>query len=124
MELSRPKKLPETAEYIEKLVPENRDDTITYAGSIEFRFAQHSNSKGFTYPIPGIRTEQRLEYKIRSNEKLPFKAGDIIRFGNTDRRRYTVIAINYDGDDADTYRSTYLYPDDAEDTKYKILTLE
>ena len=43
---------PETAEYIEKLIPENIDDPIEYAGSIEFKFRHHTDSSGYTFPIP------------------------------------------------------------------------
>lgn len=121
---NRSAKQPETAEYIEKLIPRKLEDSIQYAGSINFRFALYTNEKGYTYPIPGVKTDQSTQYKIKSNSQLPFKAGDIIRFGVDDRRRYTIQSIGILPDEDKNYRRTFLYPEDEENVTMKIITLE
>lgn len=120
---TRPTKQPETAEYIEKLIPDYLEDSVTWAGSIEFRFKQHTNEKGYKFPIPGIKTSQNLMFKIQSNTSLPVKAGDIIRFGRSDFRRWTIDNIAFTSDEDENYRRTYLYPNDTEETQFKVITL-
>jgi hypothetical protein len=92
---SNSNKFPEKGEYIEKLIPNTIDEVISYAGSIEFRFRSYTDQRGFTYPIPGLRTNKRVQYKIEAKDDLPFKAGDIIRFGLNDQRRYIITSIEY-----------------------------
>jgi len=121
---TRPTKQPETAEYIEKLIPEHLEDNVSYAGSIEFRFRQHTSEKGFVFAIPGVKTSQNISFKIESNTSLPVKAGDIIRFGRSDFRRWTVESIAYTSDKDENYRRSYLYPEDAEETQFKVITLK
>jgi len=121
---TRPTKQPETAEYIEKLIPEKLEDDIEYAASIEFRFKQHTNEKGYKFPIPGIKTSQSLSFKIQSNTSLPVKAGDILRFGRSDFRRWTIQAISFTSEQDENYRRTYLYPGDTEETQFKVIELK
>lgn len=119
---------PETGEYIEKLIPEKIDDQITYAGSIEFKFRTHTDQRGFSYPIPGLRTNKRTQYRIETKGELPYKSGDIIRFGLSDLRRYTIISIDYviDGRNEEEYiTKTSAWPGLVEDkAKIKLITLE
>lgn len=120
---TRPTRQPETAEYIQKIIPSTLDQSITYAGSIEFNFAQHTNEKGYVFPIPGVKTNQQLTYKIQSNAPLPFSAGDIIRFDRDDKRRYTIDTVSTSALEDNNYRRTFLYPTDEDDVKFKIITL-
>lgn len=120
---TRPTNQPETAEYIEKLIPELIDDAITYAGSIEFRFRQHTDVRGYTYPIPGIKADKQNSYFIETNYDLPLKAGDIIRFGRSDKMRYEIKSIAYTSDNDKNYRRAHLYPDDTKSTQFKIIEL-
>ena len=120
---TRASKQPETAEYIERMIPKHLEDSIQYAGSINFQFAQYVNEKGYTFPIPGVKTDQLIQYKIKSNSSLPLKAGDIIRFNMDDKKRYTIKTI---GTTVETknYRRTFLYPSDDDKVTMKIITLE
>jgi len=120
---TRAAKQPETAEYIERMIPRLLEDSIQFAGSINFQFAQHTNEKGYTFPIPGLKTDQVTQYKIQSNADLPFKAGDIIRFSRDDRRRYTILSIATSTIEDRNYRRTFLYPNDEEKVTMKIITL-
>lgn len=120
---TRSAKQPESAEYIERLIPRFLEDSIQYAGSINFQFAQHTNEKGYTFPIPGVKTDQLTQYKIRSNASLPFKAGDIIRFGTDDKKRYTVLSIGIITESNKNYRRTFLYPQDEDKVTMKLITL-
>lgn len=120
---TRAVKQPETAEYIERMIPKHLEDSIQYAGSINFQFAQHTNEKGYTFPIPGVKTDQLTQYKIQSNAALPFKAGDIVRFGRDDRKRYTVLSIAIITESNKNYRRTFLYPEDDEKVTMKLITL-
>lgn len=115
---------PETGEYIQRLVPEHRGDPYVYAGSIEFQFRQHTNSRGFKYPIPGVKRIQQDVYKIETNFELPFEIGDIIRFGRDDKRRWTIDNIEYSTSGDKNYRRAYLYPGDDDTVGYKIFTLK
>ena len=121
---TRASKQPETAEYIERLIPRKLEEQIQYSGSINFNFAQHTNEKGYSYPIPGVKTDKFTQYKIQSSAQLPFKAGDIIRFGTDDRKRYTITSIATSTDSDKNYRRTFLYPNDEENVTMKIITLE
>lgn len=121
---TRAAKQPETGEYIQKMIPRHLEDSIQYAGSINFQFAQHTNEKGYVFPIPGVKTDKLIEYKIKSNASLPMKAGDIIRFDRDDRKRYTVKTISTSTVDDKNYRRTFLYPNDTETVTMKIITLE
>ena len=120
---TRASKQPETAEYIERMIPKHLEDSIQYAGSINFQFAQHTNERGYTFPIPGVKTDQLTQYKIRSNAALPLKAGDIIRFDRDDRKRYTVLSIGIITESNANYRRTFLYPEDDEKVTMKLITL-
>ena len=120
---TRAVKQPETAEYIEKLIPAHLEDPVQFAGSINFQFAQHTNDKGFTFPIPGLKTDQVTEYKLQSNAALPFKAGDIIRFDRDDKRRYTIRSISIIPGSDKNYRRTFLYPGDEEKVTMKLITI-
>jgi len=120
---TRAAKQPETAEYIERMIPRLLEDSIQFSGSINFQFAQHTNERGYTFPIPGLKTDQTTQYKIQSNADLPFKAGDIIRFNRDDRRRYTILSIGISTLEDKNYRRTFLYPDDEEKVTMKIITL-
>lgn len=117
-------KQPETGEYIEKLIPRKLEDQIKYSGSISFNFSQHTNEKGYVFPIPGVKTNQLIAYKIQSNASLPIKAGDIIRFDRDDRKRYTVTSVANKTEADKNYRRTFLYPDDEERITMKIISLE
>lgn len=121
---TRTNKQPESAEYIERLIPKKLEDTIQYSGSITFQFALYTNERGYTFPIPGVKTDQLVQYQIKSSAQLPFKAGDIIRFGRDDRRRYTVKTIAIIPDSNKNYRRTFLYANDEENVTMKIITLE
>lgn len=121
---TRPTKQPETAEYIQKLIPEKLEDSIEYAGSIEFRFRQHTSEKGYVFPIPGVKTAQSISFKIESNTSLPLVAGDIIRFGRSDYRRWTIQSISFTSDKDENYRRSYLYPNDTEETQFKVIELK
>jgi hypothetical protein len=120
---SRPTNQPETAEYIEKLIPESIDDPITYSASIEFRFRQHKDVRGYVYSIPGVKTDKQTSYFIESNYNLPFKAGDIIRFGRSDNMRYEIKSISFTSDKTKNYRRAHLYPNDTKSTQYKVIEL-
>ena len=120
---NRAAKQPETAEYIERMIPRTLEESIQFAGSINFNFAQHTNEKGYSFPIPGVKTDKFTQYKIQSNAQLPFKAGDIVRFNRDDKRRYTILSISTSTDDKN-YRRTFLYPNDEENVTMKIITLE
>jgi len=119
---------PETAEYIEKLIPDTIDGMITFSGSIEFKFRVHTDQRGYTYPIPGMRTNKRLQYLIETKGELPFKSGDIVRFGLADTRRYTITSIDYivDSRNEEEYvLKSLAWPGMAEDkVKIKLITLE
>lgn len=119
---------PETGEYIEKLIPATIDESITFAGSIEFKFRVHTDQRGFTYPIPGLRTNKKVQYRIESKGELPFKAGDIIRFGLSDQRRYTITGIDFIVDtrnNEEYVMKSIAWPGLAEDNvKIKLITLE
>lgn len=121
---NRSVKQPETAEYIERLIPKRLEDSIRYSGSISFKFAQHTNESGYTFPIPGVKTDLKTQYKIQSNAQLPFKAGDIIRFNTDDKKRYTVTSIAVSTMSDKNYRRVFLYPNDEELVTMKIITLE
>lgn len=121
---TRAAKQPEKAEYIERLIPRKLEDQIQYAGSINFQFAQHTNENGYSFPIPGIKTDKTTQYKIQTNASLPFKAGDIIRFGLDDRKRYTILSIATSTLDDKNYRRTFLYPNDDDKVTMKIISLE
>ncbi len=121
---TRTSKQPESAEYIERLIPRKLEDPIQFAGSINFQFSQHTNEKGYSYPIPGVKTDKQIQYKIQSNAPLPFKAGDIIRFGGDDKRRYTISTVATSTQNDKNYRRTFLYPSDEDKVTMKILTLE
>lgn len=121
---TRTSKQPETAEYIEKMIPRTLDESIQYAGSIEFNFAQYVNERGFRYPVPGVKTRQIIQYQIRTNASLPFKAGDIIRFDRDDRRRYTITSVATSTSEDKNYRRSFLYPTDEEQVTWKAITLE
>jgi len=119
---------PETGEYIERLIPAIIDDAITYAGSISFKFRVHTDERGYSYPIPGLRTNKRVMYKIETKGQLPYKAGDIIRFGVSDSRRYTIISVDYlvDSRNNEEYvMKSIAWPGFAEDdVKIKLITIE
>ena len=115
---------PETGEYIQRLIPEHRGDPYQWAGSIEFDFRQHTSSRGFKYPVPGIKRVQTDVYKIETNSELPFVAGDVIRFGRDDKRRWTIDNIEYSTSGDKNYRRAYLYPDDDVTVGFKIFTLK
>lgn len=121
---TRSAKQPEMAEYIEKLIPRLLTEQIEYAGSINFQFAQHTNEKGYTFPIPGVKVDKFTQYKIQSNAPLPFKAGDIIRFDRDDKRNYTIASISVSTESDKNYRRTFLYPSDEDKVTMKIITLE
>jgi hypothetical protein len=122
---NRPNKQPETAEYIEKMISPTLDEPNTYSGSVEFRFRQHTTSTGYKSPIPGLRQNSNIEYKIETNSNLPFKAGDIIRFGVDDNRKYQIKRVDYteDKNDVRNIRRSYLYKNKDENDKFKIITL-
>lgn len=119
---SRPTNQPETAEYIEKLIPELITGTVTWAGSIEFRFRQHTDVRGYMFPIPGVKTDKQQSYMIETNYDIPLKAGDIIRFGRSDYMRYEVKSISYSSE-TKNYRRAHLYPEDTKATQFKIIEL-
>lgn len=121
---NRPMGQPETAEYIQKMIPRNLDSAISYAGSVEFSFRLHTNEKGYQFPVPGIKTAQIISYKIESNSDLPFKPGDILRFDRDDRRRYTIDSIGESASQDKNYRRAYLYPNDEEEVKFKVISLK
>lgn len=112
---------PELGEYIQKLIPRKLEDEVRWAGSIEFNFAQFINEKGYVFPIPGLKTNETITYKIKTNADLDFKAGDIIRFGRDDRRRWTIQSVDISTEDKN-YRRSFLYPDDTEAVSFKIIT--
>jgi len=119
---------PETGEYLERLIPDTLDESITFAGSIEFKFRTHTDERGFVFPIPGLRTNKRTTYKIECKEELPFKSGDEIRFGKNDRRKYTITKIEFKVDkrnEEEYIFKSQSWPGFAEDSvKIKILYVE
>jgi len=119
---------PETAEYIEKLIPDDIDTPITFAGSIQFKFRTQEDIRGMRYPIPGLRTNKRVSYVIETKSEMPFKAGDILRFGLSDFARYTIKDVSYgiDKRNEEEYQFTNQdWPGMAGDSvKFKIITLE
>lgn len=119
---------PETAEYIEKLIPESVDTAITYAGSVQFKFRQHTDSTGFEFPIPGLRTQRKVLYKIETKTELPFKSGDIIRLELDDKKKYQIVNIEYKIDKRNEQEYQFANQDwpgiASEGTKIKIVTLE
>ena len=121
--MGRPTNQPETGEYIQRLIPETTDLPITYSASIEFRFRQHTDVRGYQFPVPGVKTDLQVTYMIESNYDLPFKAGDIIRFGRKDTNRYTIQSISYTSAEDKNYRRAHLYPEDTQSVQYKIITL-
>ena len=118
---------PETGEYIEKInTRENRRSNYLCR---EFNLnLEHTDQRGFSYPIPGLRTNKRTQYRIETKGELPYKSGDIIRFGLSDLRRYTIISIDYviDGRNEEEYiTKTSAWPGLVEDkAKIKLITLE
>jgi len=117
---------PEKAEYIEKLIPNLIDELITYSGSIEFTFRAHTDNRGHAYPIPGLRTNKRISYKIETKASLPFKPGDIIRFGLSDTKRYTITNIEYSvlNENEYIFRNQSWPGFAGDEIKIKIITLE
>jgi hypothetical protein len=119
---------PEKAEYIEKLIPENIEDIITYSGSIDFKFRLHTDETGYKFPIPGLRTDKKHIYKIETKSALPFKSGDIIRFEGNDKSRFIVTNIEYKIDKRNEEEYQFIsqdWPGIAKSyTKIKIITLQ
>jgi hypothetical protein len=117
---------PEIAEYIEKLIPNSIDEPITSAGSIQYAFRAHTDNRGFAQPLPGLRTNKRIQYKIETKADLPFKAGDIVRFELNDSMRYTITNIEYGILNENEYIFVnQAWPGFAKDAvKVKIITLE
>lgn len=119
---------PETAEYIEKEVPVTVDDSITYAGAIDFKFRPHADSRGNVYPIPGLRTKKNTTYLIETKSEISFKAGDILRFSQSNLAKYTVKSVDYfvDKRNEQEYQFTNQdWPGMAGDLiKIKLITLE
>jgi hypothetical protein len=119
---------PETAEYIEKIIPDTVDEVITYAGAIDFKFRQHKNVDGFRFPIPGLRTQKKYNYKIETKSELSFKSGDMIRFDSDDRKKYVVTNIEYQIDKRNEQEYQFTnqdWPGMAGDSiKFKIITIE
>ena len=120
---TRPTNQPETAEYIERLIPLLIDDPIEYAASIDFRFRQHTDVRGYQFPVPGVKTDKHITYMIETNVDIPLKAGDIIRFGRSDTMRYTVKSISFTSGDSKNYSRSHLYPEDTKSIQYKIIEL-
>ena len=119
---------PETAEYIEKEIPNTVDSAITYAGAIDFKFRPHVDSRGNVYPIPGLRTNKHKSYVIETKSEVSFKSGDILRFSKNDKAKYTVRDVdNYiDKRNEQEYMFTNQdWPGMAGDAlKIKLITLE
>ena len=119
-------KYPENAEYLERLIPETMDDAITYEGAAVFKFRMHTTNDGYTYPIPGLKTNKKIIYKIEAIRDFPFKAGDIIRFEGNDRKKYTITSVEFYISNEDIYvNMNNTWPGFAKDSpKIKIITLE
>ena len=75
-----------------------------------------------------MRTNKNTQYRIESKGELPFKAGDIIRFGLSDQRRYTVTGIDFIVDtrnNEEYVMKSIAWPGLAKDNvKIKLITLE
>jgi hypothetical protein len=119
---------PEKAEYIEKMIPQNVENPITFAGSIEFNFRMQKDERGFDFPIPGIRTDRRIAYRIETKSELPFKAGDKIRFDLDDKRKFVITNIEYKIDKRNEEEYQFVsrdWPGLAGDAiRIKVITLE
>jgi hypothetical protein len=115
---------PETAEYLEYLPPETLDDAedAYSAGYTEFRFSQFTDDKGFTFPLPGLKTTQRTSFIISTSSDLPFKPGDIIRFNGNDRQKYKISSISFDRQN-ERYRAAFLFQPQRDAYAVKIITL-
>jgi hypothetical protein len=119
-------KYPELAEYFEKIVPEDVNLPTTLGPAISFRFRVYTDAKGFTYPIPGLRTNRNITYKIEVKDDLPFKAGDKVKFDKNDRNKFTIQNIEYSYENEAEYSTrNATWPGLAGNKiKTKILTLE
>jgi hypothetical protein len=85
---------PETAEYLEAIIPEDLDLPTTWAPAIPFKFRWHTDSKGSVEVIPGIKINRNKEYKIECKPDLNMKPDDKIRFYNSDLNKYTITDID------------------------------
>lgn len=118
---------PETAEYIEKMIPPAVDEPVTYAGAIKFKFRVKSDSQGNMYVVPGLRTSKRIDYEIETKSPLSFKPGDIIRFESNDLARYTINQVNYGVDNRNEEEYQFINQDFPglanRQIKFKIISL-
>mgnify|MGYP000878857778 CR=1 FL=1 len=119
---------PETAEFLEKLVVEDRAaNDPGFAGAIDFNFRFHKEKKGEVYVVPGLRVDKRKEFSIETKSGLDFKTGDIIRFENNHDLQFRIVEIDYiiESSDEDEYAlATQAWPGMKDNSKIKVLTLK
>lgn len=115
---------PETAEYFEKLVVEERSVADPgYAGAIEFQYRFHKEKKSDQFVIPGLKIAKNKELLIETKSELDFKIGDMIRFDLNER--YRIVDIDYTIDDEDEYvMKIQSWRGLKDDVKTKVLTLK
>ena len=95
-------KYPKVVEYFEKIT----NDEITnvepgFAGAIKIHIRHYKDNKGYTQPVPGLRIARDKEFKIQTQEDLPFKAGDLIMFA--DGKRYKIMDVEIIYEDEEQY---------------------
>lgn len=117
-------RFPETAEYFEKLVVEERSVADPgYAGAIEFQYRFHKEKKSDQFVIPGLKIAKNKELLIETKAELDFKIGDMIRFDLNER--YRIVDIDYTIDDEDEYvMKIQSWKGLKDDVKTKVLTLK
>ena len=119
---------PETAEFLEKLIVEERSETDPgFAGAIDFNFRFHKEKKGEVYVVPGLRVDKRKDFSIETKSSLNFKIGDIVRFKNREDLRFKITEIDYiiESSDEDEYiLISQTWPGNKNNVKIKVLTLK